>query len=303
MSLSKIIIRHNAIINKLRRQKQATFAEICDYLKRESDIRGEDLCISKRTFIRDIDQIGEVYGIYIKYDFSLCAYRIEEDLSDDLQKRRLEAFDIFNALKIKERQEKHILLDTRQSTGTAQLYDLLHAINKHLQVSFSYQTFYHENAIERTVKPLAIKEFKYRWYLFAQSTTDEKVKCYGLDRMSNLQISNTNFVPLTNYNLSEELKYCFGIVSPNAEKPSDIVLSFNPFNGLYIKTLPLHHTQQILLDTADELRISLKLYLTDDFIMELLSYGDKVKVLQPEELANKLRTTYENALCSLRKLK
>lgn len=296
MSQSKTILRHNAIINKLRRQKQATFAEICDYLKRESAIQDEDLTISKRTFNRDIAEIGEIYGIYIKYDFSLGAYSIEEDFSDDIQKRRLEAFDIFNALKIKERQEKHILLDTRQSAGTEQLYDLLYAINKHLQVTFSYQTFYCENAIERTVKPLAIKEFKYRWYLFAQSTKDEKVKCYGLDRMSNLQISNTNFVPATDYNLSEQLKYCFGIVSPNAEKPSDIILSFNPFNGRYIKTLPLHHTQQILLDSTDELRISLKLYLTDDFIMELLSYGDKVKVIQPEELADKLRTTYENSL-------
>ena len=296
MSHSKTTLRHNAIINKLRRQKQATFAEICDYLKRESDIRGEDLSISKRTFVRDIADIGEIYGIYIKYDFSLRAYSIEDDFSDAIINRRLEALDIFNALKIKERQEKHILLDTRQSPGTEQLYDLLHAINRQLQITFSYQTFSHDNVIERTVKPLAIKEFKYRWYLFAQSTEDEKVKCYGLDRMRNLQISNTNFVPASDYNLSEQLKYCFGIVSPNAAQPSDIILSFDPFNGRYIKTLPLHHTQQILLDSTDELRISLKLYLTDDFIMELLSYGDKVKVIQPEELTDKLRTSYQNSI-------
>ncbi len=268
MSLIKTTSRHNSIINKLRRQKQATFSEICEYLKREFAILGEDLTISKRTFVRDIAEIGEIYGIYIKYDFSLQAYSIEADFSDDITNRRLEALDIFNALRIKERQEKHILLDTRQSSGTEQLYDLLHAINKNLQVLFSYQTFYHENEIERTVKPFAIKEFKYRWYVFAQGVEDEKVKCYALDRMSNLQISNINFVPSTDYNLSEQLKYCFGIVSPNAEKPSDIILSFDPFNGQYIQTLPLHHTQQILLDSKDELRISLKLYLTDDFIME-----------------------------------
>ena len=82
MSQSKITLRHNAIINKLRRQKQATFAEICDYLKRESAILDADLSISKRTFNRAIDQIGEVYGIYIKYDFSLGEYSIEEDFSD-----------------------------------------------------------------------------------------------------------------------------------------------------------------------------------------------------------------------------
>src|SRR5690606_23266446 len=128
MSQSKITQRHSLIINKLRKQKQATFTEICGYLKRESNIKDLDLTISKRTFNRDVAEIGEVYGIYIKYDFSTRAYSIKDDLSDELQNRRLEALDIFNALKIKERQENHIFLDNRKSTGTEQLYDLLHAI-------------------------------------------------------------------------------------------------------------------------------------------------------------------------------
>ncbi|MDR2804710.1 MAG: WYL domain-containing protein, partial [Dysgonamonadaceae bacterium] len=170
MSQRQTALRHNFIINKLRREKRATFREICDYLKRESDIQGEDLTISKRTFVRDVAEIGEIYGIYIKYDFSARSYFIEDDFSEEIQNRRLEALDVFNALKIKERQANHIFLDNRQSAGTERLYNLLHAINNALTISFDYQTFYHENAVERTVNPLAIKEFKHRWYLFAQNT-------------------------------------------------------------------------------------------------------------------------------------
>lgn len=295
MSQSKITQRHSLIINKLRKQKQATFTEICDYLKRESNIKDLDLTISKRTFNRDVAEIGEVYGIYIKYDFSTGAYSIEDDFSDELQNRRLEAFDIFNALKIKERQENHILLDNRQSRGTEQLYDLLHAINKNFQISFDYKTFQYENILERTVNPLAIKEFKYRWYLFGQDISKCKIKCYGLDRMFNLQLSKTNFESPLNFNLTEYLKFCFGIVGPNAEKPSDIILSFEPLNGKYVKTLPLHHTQQIICDNDIELRISLQLYLTDDFIMELLSFGESVKVIEPQELIEKLKSVYQKA--------
>jgi predicted DNA-binding transcriptional regulator YafY len=296
MSQSKITQRHSLIINKLRKQKQATFTEICDYLKRESDVQGVELTLSKRTFNRDVIEIGEVYGIYIKYDFSAGAYSIEEDLSDELQNRRLEALDIFNALKIKERQVKHILLDNRQSRGTEQIYDLLHAINNHFQISFSYKTFQYDNIFERTVNPLAIKEFKYRWYLYGQDISNGKIKCYGLERMFNLQLSKTSFELPTHFNLAEDLKYCFGIVSPNAEKPTDIILSFEPLNGKYVKTLPLHHTQQILCDNDTELRISLQLYLTDDFIMELLSFGDSVKVIEPRELIDKLKSVYQKAL-------
>ncbi|MDR1683447.1 MAG: hypothetical protein LBS25_08730, partial [Candidatus Symbiothrix sp.] len=95
----------------MRRQKRATFAEICDYLQRESEMQQEDLTISKRTFNRDMDEIGEIYGIYIKYDFSARAYFIDDDFSEDFQNRRLEALDVFNALKIKERQQNAIFLD------------------------------------------------------------------------------------------------------------------------------------------------------------------------------------------------
>jgi predicted DNA-binding transcriptional regulator YafY len=143
---------------------------------------------------------------------------------------------------------------------------------------------------------LAIKEFKYRWYLFGQDISNNKIKCYGLDRMFNLQLSKSTFESPTNFNLAEDLKFCFGIVSPNAEKPNDIILSFEPLNGKYIKTLPLHHTQQILLDNDTELRISLQLYLTDDFIMELLSYGDSVKVIEPQKLIDTLKLVYQKAL-------
>ena len=150
MSQRQTTSRHNLIINKLRRQKRATFKDICDYLECESNFQGEDLTISKRTFSRDISEIGEIYGIYIKFDFSAGNYFIEDDLSDTIVNRRLEALDIFNALRIKERQEKNLFLDNRQSSGTEQLFSLLNAINNKLQISFEYQIFYHKDKFAKT---------------------------------------------------------------------------------------------------------------------------------------------------------
>jgi predicted DNA-binding transcriptional regulator YafY len=278
----------------MRRQKRATFAEICNYLDRESNIRGEDLTISKRTFTRDIAEIGEIYGVYIKYDFSARNYFIEEEFEAEIDSRRLEALDIFNALQVKERQADHIFLNTRRASGSDHLYGLLHAINNRLQITFDYHAYYYDEGVERLVYPLAIKEFKYRWYLFAKN--NDQIKCYGLDRMSNLQILNKHFEIPADFNLAEQFKYCFGIILPNGEQPCEIILSFDPFQGNYIKSLPFHHTQQILIDNDEELRISLTVYLTHDFQMELLSLGDTVKVIQPQELIDNLKATYQNAL-------
>lgn len=296
MSQRQTTSRHNLIINKLRRQKHATFKDICEYLECESDIRGEDLTISKRTFTRDIAEISEIYGIYIKFDFSAGNYFIEDDLSDTIANRLLEAFDIFNALRIKERQENNLFLDNRQRSGTEHLFSLLNAINNRQQITFEYHSFYQNKKFTKTAKPLGIKEFKYRWYLFAQSIHSAEVKSYGLDRISNLEISHLNFQTPTDFNLNEHLHYSFGIMSPNADKPSEVILSFEPLQGKYIKSLPLHQTQQILAENETELRISLSIYLTHDLIMELLSYGSTLKVIQPQQLIDTLKATYENAL-------
>lgn len=129
----------------------------------------------------------------------------------------------------------------------------------------------------------------------ARDSKDGHIKSFGLDRLSQLEITNRAFQFSTTNNIEENYCYCFGIISPNDETPQEIILSFNPLQGRYIKTLPLHATQQILIDNENELRIKLKLYLTHDFMMELLSYGNNVKVLQPAILIDEIKTAHKNA--------
>ena len=57
----------------------------------------------------------------------------------------------------------------------------------------------------------------------------------------------------------------------------------------------LHASQEILQDIDGELLIKLEMYITFDFEMELLSYGEHVKVIEPmvlrDSLKNKLQMT------------
>ena len=85
-------------------------------------------------------------------------------------------------------------------------------------------------------------------------------------------------------------------MGPNEEKPEEIILSLDPLQGKYIKSLPLHESQEIIIDNDDELRIKLTLYITHDFYMELLSMGEAVKVIEPVTLIKKLKATYYNCL-------
>ena len=69
MSKIESISRYNLIIKKLRKHS-ATFKEIADSLAIESELREYNFNVSKRTFLRDLDDIRLIYNIDIRYDFS-----------------------------------------------------------------------------------------------------------------------------------------------------------------------------------------------------------------------------------------
>ena len=290
MSKKESISRYSIIINTLRK-RSSTFKEIQEKLALESELQGYDFNISKRTFQRDVKDINSIYSIAIEYDFSLKTYFIDFEDQQDVKGRVLEAFDIFNALNISDRLSNHIHFEQRKPQGTDHLFGLLHAIKNNLQLKFTYYKFWEDDLTERSLDPYALKEFKNRWYVVGNDPKNGVIKSFALDRLSDLVITNKKFYKPNAFQVNQYYKNSFGIISPNEDTPEDIVLSFTPFQGKYIKTLPLHHTQHIIRDTEEELRISLKLYITHDFFMEILSLGDKVKVIHPEKLKKQLLST------------
>lgn len=281
---------YSLIIKKLRKAP-ATWSQIKDYLEIESEIQGYNFNISIRTFQRDREDIFSLYNIEIQYDYSNKVYYLEESELQDANERILEAFDVFNALNISDRLSEHIHFEKRKQLGTEHLYGLLYAIKNQFQIQFMYQNYWEDNSTKRKLEPYALKEFKYRWYVLAKDLGDNKIKSFALDRITNLEILKIKFKFPNDFNVREHYRYCFGIISPNAHQPEDIILSFNSFQGKYIKSLPLHESQQILIDNETELRIQLKLFITHDFVMELLSFGENLKVLKPKSLIDDIKST------------
>lgn len=295
MSKRESISRYNLIIKKLRKQP-ATFNEISDYLSLESELQEYNFNVSKRTFQRDLDDIRSLYNIDIVYDYSKKYYFIDFDEQPEVNERILEAFDTFNALNISDRLSNFIHFEKRHPQGTENLYGLLHAIKNKVQITFSYQKFWEDEISHRIAEPYALKEFKSRWYVLAKDLKDRNVKSFALDRLSDLEITKKKFQLPNDFNVNEHFRYCFGIISPNNNKPQEIILSFDPYQGQYIKTLPLHDSQVILKDNDEELLIKLTLFATRDFIMEIMSFGEDVKVVGPEGLVNEIKKGLEGAL-------
>lgn len=301
MSKRAYFSRYLLILKKLKVKPYSTYRELqvyidnqFDYLQMQDDTL--NIGFSKRTLQRDIREIRNLFGMDIEYSKLNKGYFISGDETENMNfQRMIEAFDMFNSLNLAQDLTPFVHLEKRRPQGTENLYGLLHAIKNRLQIQFTYQKFWEEELSQRLAEPYALKEFKNRWYIMAKDSRDGNIKSFALDRLSNLEITKQTYQHPHNYSIEQRYRYCFGIISPNNEEPQDIILSFDPFQGKYIKTLPLHDTQQVLADNEEETKIKLRLCVTHDLLMELLSFGDNMKVIEPRSLADQVKQAHENA--------
>jgi predicted DNA-binding transcriptional regulator YafY len=288
------IQRINYIVDFLRK-KPASFNEILNYLERKSKDDSYDYVISQKTFKRDLDLILSLLSVEIEFSHTLKKYKIVQDTSDEINLRIMEAYDTFNALKIASDISQFIFFETRKALGSEHLSPILYGIKNRKLIRCSYQKFWDSEANNRLLVPLALKENKQRWYLVAIDNKDQKVKTFGLDRISNLSISDQGFTYPKDINIEQIFQNCFGIISDEDYCAEEIVLSFSKHQAKYIKSLPLHPSQELIFEDTKEVRFKLFVKPTFDFMMEILSYGPDVEILEPayvrEELKNKLNNT------------
>jgi predicted DNA-binding transcriptional regulator YafY len=296
MAKQDYIFRYLAIIKKLRRSGEATFKEINEYLEKESEFLDRPFSISNRTFIRDLNEIRALFKIDIRYDFSKGVYFIAEDQQSDLNNRMLESIDTINSLKMVSDVTRYMFFEKRKAYGTHHFYGLLHAIRNRVVINLIHQRFDSDEPKERQVEPYALKESKGRWYLLAKDRNDRRIKTFGLDRILDFQNTPGRFDYPLHLDVNEMFRYCFGVINPGDAQPEEIILSFEPEQGKYIKSYPIHESQFILSDNEDELRIRLSLFITRDLVMEILYYGMSVKVISPERLIREVKKIYSGAL-------
>lgn len=297
MSKQDSLFRHKIIIQKLRNQS-SSFDEIQRKLQSEADLlETENLVTSLRTFQRDLKEIAALYGIEIKYERSKKVYFIDNDSEDEYSDRMFEALDVFQALNLNQSFSDYIQFDTRKPKGTEHLSGILYAIQNKFQIQFRYQKFWESEEEIRTVEPYLLKEFRKRWYVLAFDLEKKEFRTFGLDRIVSLDIKSIKFQFPQKINAKERFKDSFGIISQNKDvKVERVLLEFTHNQGSYIKTMPLHESQQILKETKDKMLVKVTLAPTWDFLMEMLNYGEFVKVIEPQSFANQIKNRLKKAV-------
>ncbi len=295
MAKNEPLRRYFYEIEVMRKKNYPSINDIIWYLEEH------DITKSKRTIERDFEQIRNNFGIYIDYDTHKAGYYIQEDLSSNLDSfiRFLEVANTAQLLLkgISETKDfiKDIEFDLRGGLlGTENLHTLLEAIKNQQKIRFLHYNYLTEEETDVLLDPYFLKEYLGRWYVVGLRA-DGKIRTFGIDRISDLVITPLNFVKSKDTKARENFDSIIGLVYSTG-KQQRIVLSFTPRQGKYVKSLPWHHSQKVLIDNDKELRISLIVAPNFELYQQILMNGADVEVIEPAWLRKEIKGKLMNAL-------
>lgn len=274
------------IIEKINGLAAPSFKDI------EKHLYAHGLEYSKRTIDRDIENIRNDFGVEIIYDRSSNSYLIDKEKSINLEtfKRFLEIAGVADLLSEGLNKKSNILnfisfeSENTQPQGTELLQPILSAIMNRREISFVHENFQKQTFKSIKLKPYLLKEYQDRWYVVGTLDKKEQFRTYGLDRMSEFKETGISYEPLANFDPKTLFENVIGLVY-SANELTTVVLSFTPDQGKYIKTLPLHSSQDIFIDNENECLVRLNIIPNFELMQRILMYGSKVKVLEPQWLA------------------
>lgn len=173
---------------------------------------------------------------------------------------------------------------------------ILKAITEKRVLKFTYQKHGSEEISQNYLQPYLIREAKNFWYVVGKriNKKEKKILTFALDRIHDMQLTEDVFAD-EKIDRKNFFKNVIG-VTVGEGKAETVQLSFSPIQGKYVKTVPIHHSQKILKETETEMRVSLDVVVNQELKMQLLSYGENVKVLQPKSLANDIKATAKGML-------
>ena len=304
MAKKEQLLRLVYIVKALERatEEGLSYRELYDYLKqkhKDKDCEKDKFTFSEKTFQRDRHLLEDIFMIYIVRNGRDRWVIEESELTN-----RYAIFDnilLVDAYRRTKEMQEVLLFERQEKTlGLNYIEDIIEAIEKQCTVRFFYTKFWEGVARQREMVPYALKEHNRRWYLIAAEHKEPmQFKTFGLDRITQLEVTATK-AQRQKVNIEALFKNTYGVMIDTETPPQEIILSFDYEQGQYVKTLPLHPSQELLEDNEDEVRISLQLVPNYNFVMEICARSQYVKVLSPaslaEEVKKHLKKAYEQYL-------
>jgi predicted DNA-binding transcriptional regulator YafY len=174
------------------------------------------------------------------------------------------------------------------SGGNEFLPQLLDAIRSNVEVTFDYSSFVTGKSKNRSVTPLLLKEYRNRWYLVSFDKSKNDIITYALDRMKNLVLTDIVVQKPVNFNPDDYFKFSVGISADNKSHPEKIIFKADNVAAKYIESQPFHSSQEIVKTGKNRSTFQLIVYISEELIRTILSFGGEIEVVEPQTLRDTL---------------
>lgn len=244
--------------------------------------------LHRNTFLRHLEAIQEMFDVEIVCSRGRHAtYRLVDDMGirrNSWQRWVLSTMSVAGAVREARSLQNRILLESVPS-GDILLTEVTRAMQSGHTLYMRYQKFVDSTPYEAEVEPYCLKLFRQRWYLLGRRIDRSYLAIYALDRVQHLMESEHAFVLDAAFDAHRYFQHSFGVFQPMVDEVVQrIVLRTYDGEWNYLRSLPLHASQQEVLTTDEYVDFAYHLYPTLDFKLELLSHIAHVSVLEPESL-------------------
>lgn len=165
------------------------------------------------------------------------------------------------------------------------------ALQENRTIELLYSSFHTASNDSKTyeINPLCLKLFRQRWYVLGEIPKTGKRLIFALDRIIDMKLLDKTFSYPEDFSASGYFSIFFGISSDGYSEPTHVVLKCYREFPNYLRSLPLHHSQQEIEKTDSYTIYGYYLSPAFDFIQEIMSHGDFIEVLKPDWLRNLIK--------------
>ncbi len=147
-----------------------------------------------------------------------------------------------------------------------------------------------------TFHPYLLKEYRNRWFILGLSQTNNSIMILALDRIHSFEIDEDNsYIKNTFFNPKTYFDNVVG-VSVHGGEVYDIIFVVNHMEAPYLITKPIHPSQEIIKKDEEGIHFKLKVLLNYELEREFVSLGEKVRVIEPRILRDRIQERLQKAL-------
>ncbi len=294
------IHKYTWLIETVRQFGPLTLKEISQRWENNRNL-SEGRPLSRQTFIRWINAIAAQLGIEIKCDchagYTYFIDNYEEAMDDDrLSHWMVDTYAMCDVLADNRDIRRRISVPPIPS-GHSCLVKVLSAIRNNCGLCITYKRFGCD-PYDIFVYPLCVRLYDNRWYLVGERQ-DGLHRTYSLDRILALKPSGKIPDSIKAFDADEYFSDSFGIVKEDRAKPCIITIRAYGNHVHYMRTLPMHKSQEEIGVGSDEYGeyADFRYYMapTYDLVMHIAGLGCMVRVLHPQTLADTMCEWMVNA--------